>query len=96
MSEEETYEGIPREKIPWNPKIDYEKCISCGKCVDFCHMKAYKSEEKDGKKRSVVNPNRCVVFCRGCEDICPVGAISHPSEEETKKTIQKLQEDALS
>ena len=48
---EESYEGIPREKIPWNPKIDYEKCITCGKCVDYCHgMGAYKFEEKDGQK----------------------------------------------
>jgi formate hydrogenlyase subunit 6/NADH:ubiquinone oxidoreductase subunit I len=96
MSEEDTYEGIPRNKILWDPKIDYEKCVSCGKCVDFCHMTAYRTEESRGKKRTVVNPNRCVVFCQGCEDICPVGAISHPSEEETKKTIAQLQEDALS
>ena len=88
---EETYEGIPRTKIPWNPKIDYDKCITCGKCVDFCHVCAYKFEEKDGKKRTVVNPNTCIVLCRGCEDICPVDAITHPSEEETQKIIDKLQ-----
>jgi len=88
---EETYEGIPREKIPWYPIIDYEKCITCGKCVEFCHNHAFDFEEKDGKKRTVVkNPYNCVVFCRGCEDICPVGAISHPSEEETQKIIQEL------
>jgi formate hydrogenlyase subunit 6/NADH:ubiquinone oxidoreductase subunit I len=34
-------------------------------------------------------------LCRGCEDICPAGAITHPSEEETKQSIQKLQEAAL-
>jgi NAD-dependent dihydropyrimidine dehydrogenase PreA subunit len=96
MSEEETYEGIPRNKIFWDPTIDYEKCVACGKCVDFCHMGAYKFEEKEGKKRTAVNPNKCVVFCKGCEDACPVGAISHPSEEETQKTIEKLQEAALS
>ena len=88
---EESYEGIPRNKIPWYPSIDYEKCISCGKCVDFCHMGAFAFEEKEGKKRSVVkNPNSYVVFCRGCEDICPAGAITHPSEEETQKIIEKL------
>ncbi len=90
MTEEKTYHGIPRNKITWNPIIDYPKCVTCGKCVDFCHMKAFKYEEKDGKKTTVVNPNRCVVFCRGCEDICPVGAITHPSEEETRKVILNL------
>jgi ferredoxin len=87
---EEEYEGIPRNKISWDPKIDYDKCISCGKCVDFCHMNAFKSEKKDGQKKTLVTPNACVVFCRGCEDICPVGAITHPSEEETQKIIDKL------
>ncbi|MCW4007195.1 MAG: ferredoxin family protein [Candidatus Bathyarchaeota archaeon] len=88
---EETYEGIPRGKIPWYPIIDYEKCITCGKCVEFCHNRAFDFEEKDGKRRTIVkNPYNCVVFCRGCEEICPVGAISHPSEEETRKIIQAL------
>lgn len=87
---EETYEGVPRSKIPWDPKIDYDECIACGKCVDFCHVGAYKFEENDGKKKTVVNPNKCIVFCRGCEDICSVGAITHPSEEETQKIIDKL------
>lgn len=49
---EETYEGVPRSKIPWDPKIDYEKCITCGKCVDFCHMGTFKFEEKNEKKRT--------------------------------------------
>jgi formate hydrogenlyase subunit 6/NADH:ubiquinone oxidoreductase subunit I len=94
---EDTYDGIPRTKILWDPKIEYKKCESCGKCVDFCHMKAFKSEERDcGKRRITVILNKCVVFCRGCEDICPAGAISHPSEEETQKTIETLQEAALS
>jgi len=88
---EETYEGVPRDKIPWAPKIDYDKCITCGKCVDYCHNHVFDFENKDGEKKTVVkNPNACVVFCRGCEDICPVGAISHPSEEETQKIIDEL------
>jgi NAD-dependent dihydropyrimidine dehydrogenase PreA subunit len=93
---EETYEGIPRNKIVWHPVINYEKCTACGKCVDFCHVHTFGTEEKDGKKKTVVkNLNACVVMCRGCEDICPSGAITHPSEEETQKKIEKLQEAAL-
>jgi NAD-dependent dihydropyrimidine dehydrogenase PreA subunit len=88
---EETYEGVPRNKIPWAPKIDYDKCTSCGKCVDFCHQHAFTFEEKDEKKRSIVkNLNSCIVLCRGCEYICPAHAITHPSEEETQKIIDKL------
>jgi NAD-dependent dihydropyrimidine dehydrogenase PreA subunit len=89
---EETYEGVPRNKIPWGPKIDYEKCISCGKCVEYCKLGVYELEENQGKKKSVVkNPYNCVVFCKGCEEQCPAGAITHPLKEETQKIIEKLQ-----
>ncbi len=89
---EESYHGVPRSKISWGPTIDYEKCISCEKCVDYCHMGVFAFEEKEGKKRSVVkNYNSCVVLCTGCEDQCPVGAITHPSKEETLKVVRKLQ-----
>jgi formate hydrogenlyase subunit 6/NADH:ubiquinone oxidoreductase subunit I len=89
MSEDE-YERIPRNKISWDPKIDYSKCTTCGKCVDFCHMNALKFEEKNDKKITRVNPNTCVVFCRGCEDICPSRAISHPDEENIQKILTNL------
>ncbi len=89
---EEAYEGIPRNKIHWAPSINYEKCITCGKCIEYCHNHVFEFEEKDGTKRTIVkNPDACVVFCRGCEDICPVGAITHPSEKKTQKIIRKLQ-----
>jgi ferredoxin len=89
---EKTYNGIPRNEITWDPKIDCERCIVCGKCLDFCHVGAFRLEEKDGKRRMLVNPNRCIVFCKGCQAICPEGAITHPSEEETKKIIDDLKE----
>jgi formate hydrogenlyase subunit 6/NADH:ubiquinone oxidoreductase subunit I len=89
------YEGVPRKKIPWYPTIDYGKCISCGACVDYRtagSFGVYAFEEKDGKKRPFVkNPYNRIVFCRGCEDICPAEAITHPSEEETQEIIEKLQ-----
>jgi len=93
---EETYEGIPRSMIPWSPKIDCKKCVSCGQCVDFCPTGVFEFREKEGKKVSVAkNPDSCVVFCRGCEDICSAGAITHPSEEETRKIIEKLKKSEL-
>jgi formate hydrogenlyase subunit 6/NADH:ubiquinone oxidoreductase subunit I len=49
--------------------------------------------ERDGKKRPAVkNYNNCVVFCTGCQEQCPVGAISHPSKKETRDAIKKLAE----
>ena len=89
---EESWRGIPRSKIPWGPKIDYEKCVNCGKCMDYCKLGVYEFEEKEGAKRSVAkNPNNCIVLCTGCEAQCPAGAITHPSKVETRKIIREMQ-----
>jgi NAD-dependent dihydropyrimidine dehydrogenase PreA subunit len=88
---QESWYGVPRDKIPWYPTIDYEKCVSCGKCVEYCTLGTYAFEEKNGKKKPIVkNPNNCVVFCSGCDSISPAGAISHPSKKQTRETIKKL------
>lgn len=88
---EETWHGIPRSRIPWYPTIDYEKCVICGKCVDYCKLGAFEFEEKEGKKRPVVkSPNNCVVLCTGCDEICPASAIKHQSKKETREGIKEL------
>ena len=88
---EEAWHGIPRKNIPWYPTIDYKKCITCGKCVDFCHMKVFATEEKKKTKRTIVkNPYGCVVTCTGCDSICPTGAIKHPSDREFREKIKDL------
>jgi NAD-dependent dihydropyrimidine dehydrogenase PreA subunit len=89
---EEFYEGIPRNQIPWDPKIDYSKCTACGKCAEFCHMQTFEIQTINGKKKTIVKPNQCVVFCHGCEEICPAKAITHPDEEQTQKVIDKLKQ----
>jgi len=87
----EEWHGIPRDKILWCPTIDYERCICCGKCVEYCTLGTYGFEEKNGKKKPVVaNPNSCVVLCSGCDSICPEGAISHPSKKQTREIIRTL------
>jgi NAD-dependent dihydropyrimidine dehydrogenase PreA subunit len=88
---EVTWHGIPRYKIPWYPKIDYQKCISCGKCEDYCKLGVYELQNRGDKKTSIVkHPNNCVVLCTGCEVNCPAGAIKHQSKKETRETIKEL------
>jgi len=88
---EEAWNGIPRSKIPWYPTIHYEKCIGCGKCVDYCKLGTYTLDEKEGKKRPVVkNPCNCVVLCNGCDAICPARAITHQSKKETRELIREI------
>ncbi len=90
MAEEE-WHGIPRKEIPWAPKIDYKKCVGCGKCVEYCTLGTFTLEQKEDEKRAVVkNPNNCVVLCTGCDDVCPAGAVKHPSKKQTREKIKEL------
>ena len=93
----ETWHGIPRSKIPWYPRIDYEKCVNCGKCVDYCKLGTFTLELKDRKKRPAVkSPFNCVVLCNGCDAICPAGAITHPSKTETRELIREMRKSQTS
>jgi ferredoxin len=88
---EQTWHGIPRDKIPWHPTINYERCVSCGKCLDYCSLSAYEFKEDKGKRNPIVSkPNNCVVLCSGCDSICPSGAITHPSKKQTQEIIRSL------
>ncbi len=68
---------IPREKIPWFPTIDKEKCTGCRTCYEFCRNKTYGWDEKENIS-VVANPYNCVIGCSSCESLCPAGAISFP------------------
>lgn len=53
------------------PRIDEQKCTSCGKCVEFCE---YHAIAQFGKKIMVFD-NLCH-GCGGCSILCPERAIS--------------------
>ena len=53
------------------PVVDYEKCIQCGKCVDFCEYNALALV----KDKIIVFSELCHA-CGGCSIVCPVDAIS--------------------
>jgi NAD-dependent dihydropyrimidine dehydrogenase PreA subunit len=83
---EERYHGIPREEIPWYPRVDDEKCTGCGSCVEFCQKKVYTLDDK----AIVANPYRCVVSCTGCLNKCPEGALSFPTMVELRDIMKAL------
>ncbi|QCX33723.1 ferredoxin family protein [Caloramator sp. E03] len=87
---ESTFMGVPREKIDWSPRIDYEKCNYCMECVKFCPHDVYEVRENEDKKLIVKNPNNCVVFCRACGKTCGVDAISFPNKAEVTNKIKQL------
>lgn len=87
---ENTFMGVPRDKIDWSPRIDYDKCDYCMECVEFCPHKVFEVRENEEKKLIVKNPNNCVVFCRACGKTCGPDALSFPNKIETTKTIKGI------
>lgn len=77
MSEHGTWQGIPRDSIPWYPTIDLEKCKGCKVCFNFCRQHVYKWTEET-KKVAVARPFNCVVGCSTCAGLCDEEAISFP------------------
>jgi Pyruvate/2-oxoacid:ferredoxin oxidoreductase delta subunit len=66
----------PGAWVPWFPVIDYERCVNCRQCLQFCLFSVY-SADSDGKVR-VVKPEKCKTNCPACARICPQAAIIFP------------------
>lgn len=89
---EDTFMGVPREKIDWAPTIDYSKCDFCMECDKFCPHQVFEQRDEN-PKLVVANPNNCVVFCRACAKTCSPDAISFPSKPETIAKIKQIREE---
>lgn len=86
-SVEETHQGIPRNEIPWFPKIDVSRCEGCSSCVEFCSQNVFAFFEG---KSQVVRPQNCIVGKSSCRDFCPDNAISFPTRSQLKETLSEL------
>lgn len=57
------------------PKIDWDKCIGCGRCVISCRDGGHQAFTFDEKNRKPIwHQDKCV-GCQLCALVCPVGAI---------------------
>lgn len=74
-----TWQGHPRETIPWFPTISADLCNSCDACLELCAHGVYDKGE-DGKV-IVVDPFSCIVGCCFCKSVCDPKAIVFPSQE---------------
>ncbi len=62
-------------------KINHEKCIGCGACVNACPPNALEMLRSEDKKVLRYYAGRCI-FCWRCVEVCPVGAIEGTREFE--------------
>ncbi len=71
---------IPAEELDRDykvyPRIDWKKCIGCGRCFISCFDGAHQAIEwNEATRLPRVNEDRCV-GCHLCNLVCPVDAIS--------------------
>ena len=86
---ETTFMSVQRDKIPWFPTIDYNKCTFCMECDTFCPHLVYERRHGD-PKLVVANPNNCVVFCRACSKTCGPEALSFPDKTKILAQIKQI------
>jgi NAD-dependent dihydropyrimidine dehydrogenase PreA subunit len=77
IKEPGTWQGIPREEIPWYPTILEDLCDGCNICLEFCSFRVYERDEESNKVK-VVNPFNCQVGCSMCALKCKPKAILFP------------------
>jgi len=61
--------------IPWFPAIDYDRCINCKQCLNFCLFGVYELIEN---KVTVTRCANCKTNCPACAKMCPKSAIIFP------------------
>ena len=53
-------------------KVDINKCIGCGRCVDAC---LYNAIEVESNGRAKIDIDKCTM-CHACTHVCQMNAIS--------------------
>jgi len=62
------------------PKIDYDKCVSCGRCYVSCFDGAHQAITWDVENRKVeIDEDKCV-GCQLCLHVCPVANCITPGK----------------
>ena len=79
---------VPREKIPWFPTINNDVCIGDKECFNFCKNDVFTWDEVN-EHPIVANPYHCVLGCNACMQICPVEAITFPSQQQLKQMMRE-------
>ena len=84
------------------PKIDYDKCVGCGRCYVSCFDGAHQAIEWDNENRKpTIDEEKCV-GCQLCLHVCPVydcitpGKITFKEEDQFGKgSLTEWKEDTV-
>lgn len=66
------------ESVPprWYPVLDYDRCVGCRQCAEFCLFDVYAVEDEGVVHPA--NPDNCKDGCPACARLCPHSAIIFP------------------
>jgi NAD-dependent dihydropyrimidine dehydrogenase PreA subunit len=79
--------NIPRDKVKWQPTINYDACTGDRACCDFCKNDVFIWDEDKGYP-IVQNPLNCIIGCDSCAQQCPVEAITFPSKDDLRRQLR--------
>ena len=79
--------------IPWFPVIDYDRCVNCKQCMNFCLFGVY--AQNDQCSVEVQNPANCKTNCPACARICPEAAIIFPKYDQSPINGDEVNEETL-
>lgn len=72
--------------------IDFNKCVSCGKCAVLCPNNAHRVDNEGSHH---FHEDKCIV-CRKCMEVCPVSAITVIGEQMSpEQVIETVLRDTL-
>jgi len=60
----------------WHPVIDFDRCVHCYECVEFCLFGVY--EVTPAERVFAAVPDNCKPGCPACARVCPTAAIIFP------------------
>ncbi|MHC5060897.1 MAG: hypothetical protein ACYTFK_07425 [Planctomycetota bacterium] len=77
--------------VPWFPVIDYERCVNCKQCMNFCLFGVYGLSEQE--QVEVQKPANCKTNCPACARVCPQKAIIFPKYTESPFNGDQVKDD---
>ena len=81
--------ATPREKLPWYPQINYDRCLKDLSCLVSCQHGVFEWDPVSGRP-VVAHPNNCVPGCDACAEQCKMKAITLPTRDEIRAALRRL------
>ncbi len=76
------------------PKVNFDKCINCGQCIDWCPQHCITTKTFSSGKRSSFIDRQACIGCGECAAACAYGAIDINWEHSPNDFLERIVEHA--